>query len=297
MASTTENLYNKGLTHCPKWMKNNIFYETMMGSISYGCSTDTSDIDIYGWAIPPRELVFPHLTGEIMGFGKQLKRFEQYQEHHIPLNDKVYDISIYSIVKYFQLCMENNPNMIDSMFVPDDCILHITRIGQMVREKRKIFLHKGCTHKFKGYAYQQLHKVRTKNPDPESKRRDLVDRFGFDTKFASHCIRLLQECEQILITGDIDLRQISEQLKAIRRGEVKLEEIEHIFTIKEAHLEKLYVDSKAVPMYPPEKEIKDLLLSCMEDHYGSLSKAVVVEGKEKLILDKLKVVMDDYYDN
>ncbi|MGC5341009.1 DNA polymerase beta superfamily protein, partial [Escherichia coli] len=61
-----------------------------------------------------------------------------------------YDCCIYSIIKFFQLVMENNPNMIDSLFVPQNCIVYSTPIGQMVREARHLFLHKGSWHKFKG---------------------------------------------------------------------------------------------------------------------------------------------------
>ena len=46
----------------PRWLPGNIQYETIMGSVAYGVSSDTSDVDIYGWAVPPRDDVFPHYT-------------------------------------------------------------------------------------------------------------------------------------------------------------------------------------------------------------------------------------------
>jgi hypothetical protein len=76
-----------------------------------------------------------------------------------------YDFAVYGVVKYFQLCMDNNPNMIDSLFVPRNCVLHSTEVGEMIRENRRMFLHKGAWHKFKGYAYAQASKIRNKvNP-------------------------------------------------------------------------------------------------------------------------------------
>ena len=75
---------------------------------------------------------------------------------------KQYDVSIFNIVKYFQLCMDNNPNIIDSLFTPINCVLHSTQVGELVRERRKIFLHKGSYHKFLGYAHSQLAKATTK---------------------------------------------------------------------------------------------------------------------------------------
>lgn len=169
MASITYKLTEKNLAHPPKWLPSNVHYETIMGSTAYGVSQDISDFDVYGFCIPKREDVFPHLRGEIPGFGKQKNNFSQYQEHHIydesAMNNtgRMYDITIYSIVKYFQLVMENNPNMIDSLYTPQDCILHITQIGQMVRDNRDLFLHKGAWHKFRGYAYAMLQKGENRN--------------------------------------------------------------------------------------------------------------------------------------
>lgn len=162
--SYVADLTRKGFINPPKFVVSNTMYETMMGSVAYGVSNSDSDMDVYGFCIPPKEDVFPHLRGEIMGFGRQIQRFEQYQEHHIkdPGAQKEYDLTIYSIVKYFQLVMENNPNMIDSIFTPRRCVLHSTKVAEMVRDARKSFLHKGAWHKFKGYAYASLNKVKSK---------------------------------------------------------------------------------------------------------------------------------------
>lgn len=253
-------------------------YETLMGSIAYGVSSDKSDHDIYGFCIPPKEEVFPHLNGEIPGFGEPKKRFEQFQQSHIDDPSAQggkgieYDLTIYSIVKYMSLCMECNPNMIDSLFTPQECVLHITQVGTMVREARHLFLHKGAWPKFKGYAYSQLHKMRSKTPI--GKRIELRDEFGYDVKFAYHTVRLLGECEQILMDGTIDLRRDREHLKAIRRGELSENDIFQWASEKEKFLEGLYHSSK-LPNHPDVATIRQLLLDCLEHHYGSLGACVV----------------------
>ena len=45
--------------------------------------------------------------------------------------------------------------MIDSMFTAENCVLHAGKVARMVRENRKLFLHKGAWHKFKGYAFSR----------------------------------------------------------------------------------------------------------------------------------------------
>ena len=277
MPSVTQQLAARGLIRPPGFLPTNVMYETLMGSVAYGVSSDSSDRDLYGFCIPPKDEIFPHLAGEIPGFGEPKKRFEQFQVAHIHDPSGAggkgveYDLTIYGIVKYFSLCMECNPNMIDSLFTPEECVVHITSIGTMVRERRWLFLHKGCWPKFKGYAYAQLHKMRSK--EPIGKRRETIEQFGYDVKFGYHVARLLCQCEQILLEGDLDLRRSREQLKAIRRGEFSQADLESWAAAKERQLEQVYHESK-LPAQPDQEQIRELLLNCLEAHYGNLDACI-----------------------
>jgi predicted nucleotidyltransferase len=276
--STLQRLTERGLIKPPRWLPGNVQYETIMGSVAYGVSSDTSDVDVYGWAIAPKDDLFPHLRGEVPGFGTPRPRFEQYQEHHVEDHDALaghgrrYDLTIYGIVKFFNLAMENNPNIIDTLFTPVNCVLHSTRVGNLVRENRRLFLHKGAWPKFKGYAYSQLHKISIKQP--RGKRAELVTQHGFDTKFAYHVVRLLTEVEMILMEQDIDLQRNNEQLKSIRRGEWTEERLRQWCATKESHLERAYAESP-LRATSDEPKIRALLLQCLEKHYGSLEGCVV----------------------
>lgn len=286
------SLLKAGVITPPPFVEHSTVYLTMMGSYAYGVSNDTSDMDVYGFCIPPKTLLFPHLAGEIIGFGNQTKRFEQYQEHHIkdPTGKHAsIDLSVYSIVKYFQLCMENNPNMLDSLFTPQHCVLYSTQISELVRLNRRIFLHKGSYHKFIGYAHSQLHKMSSSTRT--GKRKEVFDKWGFDLKFAYHLMRLSYECEQILTEADLDLEKNREHLKAVRRGEVNEADIRAWFSDKEKHLQKLY-ETSTLQHSPDEKAIKALLLNCLEQHYGSLEGAVDTEDKLILALQKIQEAVD-----
>jgi len=293
MPSCVQMLEKRGLIAPPGFVAGSVQYEAITGSVAFGVSTDTSDMDVYGFCIPPRDLVFPHLRGEIPGFGRQTQRFNQYQRHHIYWADaqggkgRSYDLAIYNIVRYFDLCMQGNPNMVDSLFGPANCVLHCTGIGQMVRDNRKLFLHKGCWPRYKGYAYSQLHKIKTK--EPEGKRLEVVERYGWDVKFGYHLVRLLNEAEQMLTEHDLDLTRNSEQLKAIRRGEWSLEQVETYFVDKERELEAIYAKS-TLRQGPDEEAIKALLLTCLERFWGSLP--VVSEGRDRQALREIRDVLD-----
>lgn len=295
MASTYTQLKAKGLLNtAPAFLDTGVQYEVIMGSTAYGVSQDTSDFDVYGFSIPPRDWVFPHLRGEIPGFDPAGQQFAQFQQHHIMDSDAMggrgreYDLTLYNITKYFRLLTDNNPNIIDSLFVPRNCVLYSTALGELVREQRRIFLHKGAWHKFKGYAYSQLHKIKTKNP--QGSRKAIVEEFGYDVKFAYHVVRLLDEIEQILATQDLVLGRNKEEMKAVRRGEWSIEKLEAYFEAKERDLEQLYQTS-ALPHKPDEAPIKQLLLNCLEHHYGSLDECIVQQNRAEQAVEEIKAVL------
>ncbi len=293
-----ERLAKAGIAHPPKWLVSNVGYLTVMGSMAYGCNDDDSDLDVYGFGLPPKEDVFPHLRGEIPGFGQKRNRFEQYQEHHLvdPSarggKGQEYDLTIHSIVKFFQLAMENNPNMLDALFTSRECVVHSTMMAEMLRDRRRIFLHKGCFWKFRGYANSQIAKMKSKTPEPGSRRAESIAKHGYDVKYAVHLVRLILECEQALIEGDIDLRRHSELLRTIRNGGWTEEQVIRWFAEKEVALEGLYHSTNALPYKPEEDVIKSLLLNCMEQHYGSLDKAIVIESKLVQGIRDIKDIID-----
>lgn len=300
-----QRLSREGKIHPPRWLPNNLIYAAYTGSLAYGCAEDTSDLDVYGICMPPVKILYPHKAGVIYGFGNQGEKFDQWLEHGVHdtpnldigpgLHDKSkgdnkeYDFTIYSIVRFFQLCMENNPNILDVLFAPQRCIIHSTSIGNLVRENRHLFLHKGCWHKFKGYAYSQLHKM--KSQTRTGKRAEQVEEHGYDLKFAYHVVRLMLEVEEILVEGNLTLDRNGGMLRAIRRGDWSLNRITSFFESKEADLESVYHNSD-LPYKPNETAIKNLLIECLNIAYPDHQETKIVTPAEtklnqiKLILEK-----------
>ncbi len=299
-----QELVEKKLIKPPEWLPSNTHYLTIMGSVAYGVSSDTSDMDIYGFAIPKKEVLFPHLAGVIfipvkkefkIGFMDNPEVWPQWIQHGVVDESALagkgreYDFTIFNIVRYFDLLMDNNPNIIDSLFTPQECVLHVTYVGNLVRENREVFLHKGCYQNFKQYAYSQLHKMTSKKP--QGKRKKIREEFGFDVKFGYHLVRLLNECEQLLTTGTMDLRHNNEQLKAIRRGEMEEAEIRKWASDKERQLEALFAKCE-LPAKPQKEKMKKLLLECLDYHYGTLENCVTLPDRYKTTLQEVKSLID-----
>jgi hypothetical protein len=187
--------------------------------------------------------------------------------------------------------MECNPNLIDSLFTHETMVQHCTQVGHVLRERRKMFLHQGVCDRFKGYAYAQVHKMQTKEPEPGTGRAALVKKHGYDTKFAYHVVRLLNEAEQILREGDLDLMRNREQLKSIRRGEWALQQVLDYFEKKRIDLEDARARS-SLPPGPDEAAVRDVLLRCLEAHYGSLDRCVAVPGRAEELLRQVRELIE-----
>lgn len=117
--------------------------------------------------------------------------------------------------------------------------------------------------------------------------------FQMDRKFLYHIFRLYSEVEQLLLEGDMDLQKDKEVMKAVRRGEMSQAQIESWVYEKDKVLESLYLTSK-LPDAPDEEKLTSLLLSCLEEHYGSLKGVIERPNDAVLALNEISAVLDKY---
>ncbi|MBV9574388.1 MAG: nucleotidyltransferase domain-containing protein, partial [Acidobacteriales bacterium] len=90
---------------------------------------------------------------------------------------------------------------------------------------RQLFLAKAHLHAFAGFANDQLKKLLGQR-NQKVTRMDLVERFGYDTKFAMHALRLALECEELVQTAALSFpNPHKDTLIAVRNGEWKQEDV------------------------------------------------------------------------
>lgn len=128
---------------------------------------------------------------------------------------------------------------------------------------------------------------------PEGKRKTIVDQYGWDVKFGYHVLRLLDEAEQILETGDLVLGRNREILKEVRRGEWTEARVREHFAERETYLAGLY-EKSSLPHSPDHAKIGALLLDCLEEHYGSLSAVVARPDAADRALAEIRANLDRY---
>jgi uncharacterized protein len=128
----------------------NIIYKTIVGSHAYGTNVSTSDIDIKGFYwVDPKEYI--SLNPPV-------------KPQDCQISDEKNDITYYSLYRAFELLKTANPNIIELLWMPNDCILHQDNsIMPVLLENRKIFISKQAYHSHARYAYAQIKKAKGKN--------------------------------------------------------------------------------------------------------------------------------------
>jgi len=174
--------------------------------------TSIDDIDVMAILIQPKEAY--------LGFGRQ----ETYERMEDP-----WDIVAYDVKHFVRLLCKQNPNVMSMLWMRRSDYQHISEAGQLLIDNRDLFISKDAYHSFTGYAYSQLHKMThgANQGYMGAKRKQLVDKFGYDTKNASHLIRLLNMNIEFLSTGVLNvLREDNTYLVQIKRGEFPLDYIQ-----------------------------------------------------------------------
>src|SRR5690606_39631442 len=92
-------------------------------------------------------------------------------------NNETNDIMYYEIKKFVELLLKNNPNILELLSTPDDCVLHRHPVINLL--KSEMFLSKLCNQTFGQYAYAQIKKARGLNKkilNPlDRKRKTVID--------------------------------------------------------------------------------------------------------------------------
>jgi hypothetical protein len=286
--SIIHRLYSQKKIMCPDWLPDNLCYLTVMGSRAYGVENKDSDWDYYGFCMIPRKNIFPHEYGLLLNLDN-IPKFDQWQQSHFVDEDsgKDMEFTVYGIVRYAQLLAEGNPNIVESLFTPRESIIYSTVVGEKFRENRHLFLSKQSFIRTRQYSFAQMKKLKRK---PEGNRLEDYEKYGYSTKFAGHAVRLMDNCDQIISSGTIDLRRNSEMVKSIRAGEWTLNQLEDYFAQKEIHLEKSYAESR-LQEKPNMNKIRDLVLDCIKYSYQGVN--FVKPNAERDALDQIESILNN----
>jgi hypothetical protein len=170
------------------------------------------DVDIMGVIVPP------------LRYAAGLRKWEHWTFQYEEL-----DVVLYSLPKFAGLLLKGNPNVVGFLWLPPDLYIDVHPAFQRLIAEREIFSSKVAYKAFSGYAHDQIKKVESGafNGYQGAKRKELVEKHGYDAKMAAHAIRLLRMGTEFLETGTLKVyrEEDAEEIRAIKRGEWSLEQV------------------------------------------------------------------------
>jgi len=125
--------------------RNGLIFKSIFGSRCFGTHNPDSDTDIRGLFILPRNW-----------------RLSLYARQDEVANKKE-DIKFYELEKFVLLAKESNPSIIDLLWTPQDCILHMSPPMERLWEIRRSFITQRAFRAFSGYAQSQIIKAKGQN--------------------------------------------------------------------------------------------------------------------------------------
>lgn len=231
------------------WIKDRMILLAEIGSHAYGTNVETSDRDYKGVCIPPKE----YFLG--------LKSFNEYNttggKNFRNTQDDI-DVNVLHINKFVSDAVKGSPNNVELLFIDKERFILLDDFGEELVDNRHLFLSKNVKNKFGGFAKNQLRKMEKSN------RKELVEKFGYDTKSFMHSVRLLTSAIEILETGDFSTkRPNSEFLLECRSGHFSFNQASKVVEDLEKEMISAYELSK-IPNEPNYKKINKLLIDINE---------------------------------
>lgn len=217
-----------------------IIMEVVVGSTVHGTnvSDGLEDLDIMAVAIENRD--------NILGFNPKDTLVKRSKPEGVRSEAGDVDYVCYGLRKFLNLALKGNPTILTAMFTPQNHINFLSGFGAHLRTLIPHIVSRKVYMPFKGYMTQQLERLLGLRGQKNVTRPELVDKYGYDTKYASHIVRLGYQGEEILTTGKITLPMPEVQrteIVKIRNGGYKLHEVSEMIQEAEKKLDNSYKHS------------------------------------------------------
>jgi predicted nucleotidyltransferase len=258
MDSLIKSLRDDGSLVVPSaFIVDDLILEVMMGSAAYGANTPTSDIDLYGIAIPPLSALYPYWGGLVPLFDKGKDPFATFQKSEMQVGTQTYDVKIYSLAHFVAQAANSNPNIIDILYAPEHSRLIESEFGAELIAARSMFVSRKLYFSYTGFSRNELHKAQTAFEKGESWRKNMY-----------LATRNVYQILDFLRYGTVELAAYTDDLRGIRRGEFSFEELK--VNVK-SMLERTntYYDSSELPYDVDRVKIRTFLSDMLQRYNNS----------------------------
>lgn len=251
----------------------NVILLTKAGSELLGLKTGSGDTDEMG--------IFIESPAEL--FGLNPVDFVEYRtaadrtgKHDEPSKEGDIDLALYGLRKYVRLALGGNPNILNLLFAPKTACIIQTFAGTSLQELAPKLLSKQVGTAFLGYMKAQKLRLLGAQGQKRVNRPDLVEKYGYDTKYAMHLIRLGLQGVELFKTGKLTLPlsdDYIETLMNIRLGRKELRWCTEYAESLEYELEsKMKGTSSKLSDKPNYAAVEEWMLNTYQNAWKGLQK-------------------------
>lgn len=176
------------------------------------------------------------------------------------------DLTLYSLRKFTRLATQGNPSVVLLLWLPE--YITMTALGKRLVEMRTAFVSRESGERFLGYLVSQKMRMKGERTKKVS-RPDLVEKYGYDTKFAMHALRLGMEGIDYMTEGRLVLPVREPNLttlRDVRNGRLNFGDAVALIEATEVRL-RAAVD--ACTLEPDYAAIDRFLVDAHHDHWQS----------------------------
>ena len=179
------------------------------------------------------------------------------------------DYVAYGLKKFLNLATKGNPTILLALFAPPEFIRATTTKGQELQQLASSIVSKQSFAPFRGYMRQQHERLLNARGQMKVTRPELIEKFGYDTKYAAHIIRLGYQGYELLRTGRMTLPMPDEQRQRVvdvRNGKYELHQVSDMIDRAETSL-AVAVEASPLPERPNLKAVEQWMLRTYLDYW------------------------------
>ena len=183
---------------------------------------------------------------------------EREGRHDAPSQAGDTDLTIFSLRKFLRLAMQGNPQILQCLFVPHALHLQCDVNGHQLQELAPLIVSRQAGSRYLGYLEAQRQRLLGERGQKKVNRPELEAKFGFDTKYAMHILRLGFQGVELMTTGRLTLPMAEKNrafVYATRLGEVPLQDVLTLAGELERQIKDLLLDAP-IAAEPARDEIE-----------------------------------------
>jgi uncharacterized protein len=172
------------------------------------------------------------------------------------------DLSIYGLRKFLSLALKGNPTILLALFAPMDFLRWYDTRGLELQKLAPFIVSKQVFQPFRGYMKQQHERLLGLRGQRNVTRPELVDRYGYDTKYAGHIVRLGLQGEELLMEGKLTLPMKPAHREAVlkvRTGGYTLAQVSEVIIDSENRLQTAF-DKSPLRLWPDRAFVQQWMM-------------------------------------